>query len=287
LIYDAFRGELFKFVRRPAVWVLVGLLLGLAILLGYAVTYLLDTFGSSAASQGLTQGTTLADFKVALYPENFIKDTFSTWSVLGGVFALIVGVLVQGSEYGWGTMKTLYTQRAGRMTMLFGKLAALGVLVLFMVAGLFAVDAASSTVIALVDGKAISFPGVDAIAKALIGGFLMFGFWAVFGFTLATVFRQSAMAIGLGLAYALVIELLVFSLLRGFGAKIVPQIEQWFPIANTGYLAGSFGSIKFKGITATPAPFADATHAVLILVLYLVAFTAISAWLSRKRDITA
>jgi hypothetical protein len=26
---------------------------------------------------------------------------------------------------------------------------------------------------------------------------------------------------------------------------------------------------------------------VLILVLYLVAFTAISAWLSRKRDITA
>jgi hypothetical protein len=41
-----------------------------------------------------------------------------------------------------------------------------------------------------------------------------------------------------------------------------------------------------RGIQAQ-APFADATHAVLMLLLYVVAFTAISAWLSRTRDITA
>jgi ABC-2 type transport system permease protein len=222
-MYSAFRGELFKFRRRPAVWVLVILLLALAVLLGYGITYLLDTFGSSAGSQGLPKGTTLADFKVALYPENFIRDTFSTWGALGGVFALILGVLVQGSEYGWGTMKTLYTQRSGRLTMLFGKVAALAVLVLLMVVGLFAVDAASSVVVAQLDGKPITFPGVDVILEAIVAGFLIFGFWAMFGFALATVFKQSAMAIGLGLAYALVVELLIFSLLRGFGGKIVPQ----------------------------------------------------------------
>jgi ABC-type transport system involved in multi-copper enzyme maturation permease subunit len=287
LILDAFRGELFKFVRRPAVWVIVILLLGLGIVLGYAVTYLFDTYGSAAGSQGLPKGTTLADFKVALYPDNFVRYTFSTWSVLGGVFALIVGVLVQGSEYGWGTIKTLYTQRSGRLTMLFGKLAALAVLVLFMVIALFAVDAACSAVIALLDGKTIAFPGAVEIVKGIVAGLLIFGFWAVFGFGLATLFKQSAMAIGLGLAYALVIELLVFGLLRGFGAKLVPQIEQWFPIANTGYLANSFGQIRFKGITASPAPIADATHAVLMLLLYVAVFTALSAWLSRTRDITA
>ena len=287
MIYAAFRGELFKLVRRPAVWVLVILLLGLAILLGYVVSYLFDTFGSAAGSQGLPKGTTLADFKVALYPDNFIKDTFSTWSVLGGVFALILGVLVQGSEYGWGTIKTLYTQRADRLTMLFGKLAALAVVVLFMVVALFAVDAACSAVIAMIDGKPIDFPGAGEIVKAIVAGLLMYGFWAAFGFGLATVFKQSAMAIGLGLAYALVIELLVFGLLRGFGAKVVPQIEQWFPIANTGYLANSFGQIQFKGIPPTPPPFADATHAVVMLLVYVAAFTALSAWLSRTRDITA
>jgi ABC-type transport system involved in multi-copper enzyme maturation permease subunit len=287
LIYSAFRGELFKFVRRPAVWVLVILLLALAILLGYAITYLFDTFGSASSSQGLPPGTTQADFKVALYPENFIKDTFATWGGLGGVFALIMGVLVQGSEYGWGTMKTLYTQRAGRLTMLFGKITALAVLVLVMVVALFAVDAASSSGVAVLDGKAIAFPGADVILKAIIAGFLIFGLWAGFGFALATVFRQSAMAIGLGLAYALVVELLIFSLLRGFGGKVVQQIEQWFPIANTGYLAQSFGQIKFKGIPAAAAPFADATHAALLLLLYVAVFVSISAWLSRSRDITS
>ena len=287
MIYSAFRGELFKFRRRPAVWVLVILLLALAVVLGYGVTYLLDTFGSSASSQGLPKGTTIADFKVALYPENFIRDTFATWGALGGVFALILGVLVQGSEYGWGTMKTLYTQRSGRLTMLFGKLIALAVLVLLMVVGLFAVDAASSTVVALLDGKPITFPGVDVMLEATAAGLLIFGFWAAFGFALATVFKQSAMAIGLGLAYALVVELLIFSLLRGFGGKLVQEIEQWFPIANTGYLAQSFGAIKFKGIPASPAPYADATHAILMLLLYVAAFMALTTWLSRTRDITA
>jgi ABC-2 type transport system permease protein len=286
-MYAAFRGELFKFVRRPGIWVLVILLLVLAVVIGYAVTYLVDTFGSSAGSQGLPAGTTMADFKVALYPENFVKGTLGTWGALGGVFALIMGVLVQGSEFGWGTTKTLYTQRYGRLTMLFGKILALSVLVLVMVVGLLAVDAASSSVIALIDGKAIAFPGAGVIAQAIAASFLIFTFWAIFGFGLATVFRQSAMAIGLGLAYALVVELLIFSLLRGFGGKVVQQIEQWFPIANTGYLARSFGEIKIKGIPAGPAPFADATHSVLMLLLYVAIFAAISAWLSRTRDVTA
>jgi hypothetical protein len=271
-MYAAFRGELFKFIRRPGIWVLVILLLVLAVVIGYAVTYLVDTFGSSASAQGLPPGTTMADFKVALYPENFVKGTLGTWGALGGVFALIMGVLVQGSEFGWGTTKTLYTQRYGRLAM---------------VVGLFAVDAASSWVVALIDGKPIAFPAVDVIVKAIVSGFLIFSFWAVFGFGLATVFRQSAMAIGLGLAYALVVEVLIFSLLRGFGGKVVQQIEQWFPIANTGYLASSFGQIKIKGIPAGATPFADATHSVLMLLLYVAIFAAISAWLSRTRDVTA
>jgi ABC-2 type transport system permease protein len=283
----AYRGELFKFVRRPAVWVLVILLLLLAVGLGYVITYLIDTFAPASASQGLPAGTKLSDFKVALYPQNFIKDTFSTWGSLGGVFALIMGVLVQGSEYGWGTIKTLFTQRYGRLTMLFGKLTALAVLVLVMVVALFAVDAVASVIIVTIDGKSIEFPAADVILKAIVAGFLIFGFWGVFGFTLATVFRQSAMAIGLGLAYALVVELLIFSLLNALGASVVNQIHQWFPIANTGYLAESFGQISFRGIPRTAAPYADATHAVIVLLLYLIVFTALTAWLTRTRDVTS
>jgi ABC-2 type transport system permease protein len=286
-MYAAFKGELFKAVRRPGIWVLVGLFLALAILIGYAITYLIYTHPPANSGQGLPPGTTFADFKVALYPENFVKQTMSQWGVLGGVFALIVGVLLQGSEYGWGTIKTLYTQRYGRLTMLFGKLAAMFVVVLVIAIGLFAVDAACSWIVAQLDSKASSFPAADVIVKAIGAAFLIFSFWAVFGFALATVFRQSALAIGLGLAYALVIELLIFGLLGGLGASIVKPIQQWFPIANSSYLSQAFGQVRVRGLQGQPAPYADATHAVVMLLLYVVAFTAITAWLTRTRDVTS
>jgi ABC-type transport system involved in multi-copper enzyme maturation permease subunit len=286
-MYAAFRGELFKAVRRPGVWVLVGLFLALAILIGYAVTYLIYTHPPPNSSQGLAPGTSLADFKIALYPENVVKQTMSQWGVLGGVFALIVGVLLQGSEYGWGTIKTLYTQRYGRLTMLFGKLLAMLVIVLVIAIGLFAVDAACSWIVVQLDGKTSSFPTADVIAKAIGAAFLIFSFWAVFGFALATVFRQSALAIGLGLAYALVIELLVFGLLAGLGANIVRPIQQWFPIANSSYLAQAFGQVRVRGFQGQPAPYADATHAVVMLLLYVIAFTTLTAWLTRTRDVTS
>lgn len=286
-MYSVFRGELFKVWRRPGIWVLISVLLVLAILIGYAITWLIYTFPPPGSSQGLSPGTTLADFKVALYPQNFVKQTLSQWGVLGGVFALIVGVLMQGSEYGWGTIKTLYTQRSGRLTMLFGKLAALAVVVALMVVGLFAVDAASSSVVAAIDGKTITFPAADVIVKAVVAAFLIFSFWAIFGLALSTLFKQSAMAIGLGLAYALVVEVLIFGLLGGLGGDIVKKIQQWFPIANTNYLSESFGSIRVRGIQGQQTPYADASHAVVMLLLYIVAFTAIAAYLSRTRDITA
>src|ERR1700676_4304687 len=167
-MFAAFRGELFKVVRRPGVWVLVIVLLVLAILIGYAITWLIYTFPPKGASQGLPAGTSLSDFKVTLYPANFVRQTLGQWGVLGGVFALIVGVLMQGSEYGWGTMKTLYTQRSGRLTMLFGKVAAMAVVVFVMVIALFAVDAASSTVVALIDGKTISYPDATTTVKPMV-----------------------------------------------------------------------------------------------------------------------
>jgi ABC-2 type transport system permease protein len=275
-------AELYKTVRRPAVWVCVLGLLAIAVTIGYAVPWLAETF--TKTTQGLPQGTTLADFKVALYPQNFVLNTLG--DPLGGVFALILGVLLQGSEYGWGTIKMLYTQRAGRVAMLIGKLAALATVIVLMVISLFAVDAASSVAAALLDGKSIVFPAASEIVKGIAALSLIFAFWGGFGFILATLFRQSAMAIGLGLAYALVVEGLIF----GFGASLLSwlkNVQQWFPIANTGYLTDSFGSVTIRGIRSSPPPFADATHAVLVLTTYVVVFVVISALLVRRRDVTS
>lgn len=283
----AIRGEMFKVVRRPAVWVCVIVLVVLATLIGYVLFGFIYSHPPKGSSTGLPKGETLSIFLVTLYPINFIRETLSTWGDLGGVFALIIGVLVQGSEFGWGTVKTLYTQRSGRLTMLAGKLVALAVVVLVMVVLLFAAAAAASFLIASLEGADTSFPPAAVIAKGIGACLLIYGFWALLGLVLATVFRQSAMAIGIGLAYALVIERLIFGLLSLIGENIINPIHQWFPIANTGYLVNSFGAVRIRGINTSTSPYGDATHAVTMLLVYVVAFIAVTAWFSRTRDITA
>jgi len=284
----ALSGELFKTIRRPAVWVCVIGLMAAAVTIGYAIPWLVETFPPAGSSRGLPPGTTLADFKVALYPANFVRQTLQNWSTLGGVFALIVGVLLQGSEYGWSTIKTLYTQREGRLVMLFGKLGTLVLVVLVLAVGVFAVDAAASGAAATIDGKSLDYPDFLLIVKGDGAIFLIYCFWALFGFTLATLFRQSAMAIGLGLAYALVIEVIIFGLIGGLGGDWVKQIQQWFPLANTGYLASSFGTVSVRGLqTGGVHAFRDATHAVSVLLAYLVAFVLICSVLLRRRDVTS
>ncbi|HEV8597678.1 MAG TPA: hypothetical protein VGR23_08155 [Candidatus Dormibacteraeota bacterium] len=284
----AFVGEMFKTVRRPAIWVCIVVLLAVAVTIGYAIPWLIYSHPPSGSGQGLPPGTTLADFKVTLYPPNFVRLTLQQWSVLGGVFALIVGVLLQGSEYGWATIKTLYIQRSGRLAMLAGKVGALAVVVLVLVLALFAVDAAASTFIALIEGQSLSYPEATTTAKALAAMYLIFGFWSLLGLVLATLFRQSAMAIGLGLAYALVIEALIFGLTASLAPNVVNPIRQWFPLTNATWLANSFGQARIRGFqTATPAPYADPTHDVFVLGVYVLAFAVIAAWQLRRRDVTS
>lgn len=281
----AFAGEIFKTVRRPAVWVCIVVLAAIAVTIGYVIPWVVETYPPSGSAQGLPAGTTFADLKVGLYPINVVKETLQQWGVLGGVFALILGVLSQGSEYGWGTVKTLYTQRDGRLAMLAGKIAALMVVVLALVLALLAADVVASTGVAIIDGKSIAFPDAFEFVKGVGALLLIYGFWALFGLVLATLFRQSAMAIGLGLAYALVIEGIILGFATQF-AGWVKDIQQWFPIANTGYVADAFGQVSIRGIERTSKPFADGTHGVVVLFVYVVAFIVINAVVLRRRNVT-
>ena len=63
------------------------------------------------------------------------------------------------------------------------------------------------------------------------------------------------------------------------------RIQQWFPLANAGYLADSFGqAVRLRG---QALPYADATHAVVMLLLYTAAFVVLSAVLLQRRDVTS
>jgi ABC-2 type transport system permease protein len=283
LILAAVRAEWFKLVRRRALWVTIGLMLVLAAGIEYLLVYVVAAHPPARAAGA---GVALAAARNALYPASVIKKSVANVSSLIGIFALIVGVLAQGSEYSWGTIKTAWVQLPGRISIVVGQLTSLAVLSLVMAVALIAVDSLASYLIGTLDAQSSNWPSALDFLKGIGAAWLILYLLAVLGFGLATLFKQSAMAIGLGLAYVLVIENLVFSLLSNLGDPW-NQIQQWFPISNAGYLQDSFGKVN-SAVTVTikaGAP-ATASHAVIVLGLWVIGIAVVSASLVRVRDVT-
>lgn len=282
MIVNAIRAEWFKVMRRPAVWVTIGLMLALSVGLEYVLVYAVAIHPPRGAER---LGSTLVTLRRDLYPDAVVRKTLANAGSLYGIFALIAGVLVQGSEYAWGTVKTAHLQLPGRLAIHAAQLVSIALLTVVMALGLFAVDAAASVGIALIDGQTITWPSAAELIKGLGAAWLIFGFMAVFGYTLATVFKQSAMAIGLGLAYLLVIENLVFGLLDNVGDTF-KHIQEWFPVANSLYLEEALGAVRAAAASAATVAPVDGTHAVAVLILWLSAVIVISAAVVKVRDIT-
>jgi hypothetical protein len=151
-----------------------------------------------------------------------------------------------------------------------------------MAAGLFAIDAAAAYSVAVLDKVTVSWPSTTDLVKGVAAAWLILYFFEVLGFALATLFKGSALAIGFGLAYVLVIENLVFGLLVNLGDTF-KRIQELFPIANAGFLQQSFGAVR--AAEAAVAPPVDATHAVVAIVVWLVGLAVIACGVARVRDI--
>jgi hypothetical protein len=147
----------------------------------------------------------------------------------------------------------------------------------------YAVAALASLGIALGDHVAITWPAAIDILKALGATWLIFESWSLFGMALAFLFRQSAMAIGIGLAYVLAIEGILFRLLGGFDAGWVTTVEKFFLGQNASALIKSFGQ-PFPNPGAA-APIVTAGVAVLVLAVYALVFAGVSSLMVRTRDV--
>ncbi len=277
---NAFKAEWRKLRQRPAVWILGGILLVALVLFGYAFNWVQLQFPAKNFHNDL--GLTPAQLKVALYPMNFVKNSLQGVGILGGALSLILGALAVGNEFGWGTVKTVYTQRPSRIQALAGQLGVIAVITAIYSVAFFALAALCSWIIAIIDGQAATWPAAVDIVKAVGASWLIFGCWSLFGMALGYLFRQSAMAIGIGLAYLFVIEGILFRVLNGFDASWVSTVEKFFAGQNASALLQSFGQV-FPSRAA--APVVSAAEAVLVLAIYTVVFAAASALVVRARDV--
>ena len=276
----SFRAELLKLRKRWAIYILAGIFVLIVVLLNYVLTYIILKNPQPGITVSRSGGPSTADQLASLYPQNFHRIALASVTQLGSAIAIILGVLVVGSEYGWGTLKTIFTQKPSRLTVFTGQFFALSVVTFVFTVLLIVAAAASSLTLALFEGLSPQWPDPIVIAGAAGAIWLIFEMWTLFGVLLSVLFKQSAMAMGIGLVYTFIVEGLIFGL---FGSnKSLQNLEKFFPGANATGLADAFG--RTASARTTTAALMGTTEALLMLVAFAVAFLVISAALTNRRD---
>jgi ABC-type transport system involved in multi-copper enzyme maturation permease subunit len=282
-VLEAVRWELFKVYRRPGNWVLLILLLALLVLFAYALAWILLTHPPQ--SLALPPGTTAQSLKRGLYPAHFVSVAAQQGGIPAAI-ALIFGVLLTGSEYGWDTVKILFTL-APRARVLAVKLSALLVTLLAAAILYLSLSAAASVVVAAVDGQSLTnWPSAGDIARGLLVIILTWALWALLGALLAALFRQSALAIGIGLGYMFAIEGLLLGVAGAFPGSFLHNVQKAFPGPNAGALTLSLGPPPpIRTLGSSTQAVVSAEQATLVLLAYCVAMAAVAAWTLLRRDV--
>jgi ABC-2 type transport system permease protein len=278
-VLASFRGEWLKLRKRPATWVLGLVLAALLLTVSYGFSALAVVVLSGEPSTRPDVQAALQTLKPTLYPARFLRTTLGAFSGIGyaNAIAVILGVLAWGSEYGWATLKTVFTQRPGRLATAGGKLLALTLVLAFYAAVLLAAGAGASAVLGAVYGHLTPWPGIGDVARAFLTAWLLMGLWTAFGVVLAVLLRQAALAIGLGIVYAIAVEGVVINTLSLVSS--LRNVQRGFPGANASALVDWFGRAR------AAAPVVGPTQATLVVAGYLVVFLLVALVLLRRRDV--
>jgi ABC-2 type transport system permease protein len=267
-------AELLILRKRAGTWILLGLWSLLAVFFAYVVPYALDP---EDATGGIRP----------FLPASLTGTLLEGFPFFGGVFALMLGVFALGSEYGWDTLKALFTQRPRRLRVFAAKLAALAVVLVPFVLLPFAAGAVASFVIAQIEDAPVHYPSAWLLARAIAGGWLILATWGALGVLLGVLTRGTSLAIGIGILYALVIE----GLLSAFAdsVSVLEPLTQVFLRANGYSLATALGatveSIQSNGPGAYSGPIVGSVQALAALVAPAAAFAGAAALVLRRRDV--
>lgn len=275
------RAEVLRMRKWPAVWITLAAWMSLAAMFGYLFNYFSYTTGDSSFSdEGEGGAALLAGLLPAEVPSVLVQGT----PMFGGALMMVLGAIVAGSGYGWGTWKTVFTQGPSRTSATLGSLIALAGTVLAVVVATTVMCFGLSLGVAALESQEVVWPSLSYLGQGAAAAYAVLGMWTLAGFVLGTIARGPALSVGLGLVWALVIE----NLLRGVGALLSPieALTHVLPGTAAGSLVGAVVGVQPAGgdtpgvldtLSAEQAAWTVAAYVVLLPLLALV--------LVRRRDV--
>jgi hypothetical protein len=276
------RAELLRLRKWPAVWVTIGAWLAMNAMFGYVFDYITYTSGTNSFSN---EGESRADLLGKLLPTSIPDVLAQGMPMFGGAIMLVLGAIIAGNGYGWGTWKTVLTQGPSRTSTLLGSLSATTALVGGLVVVTALCDYLMSLGVALAESQSTALPALGDTAQAVGVAFLVMEMWALAGYLLGTLARGPALSVGLGLVWALVIE----NLLRGVGTSLswVDSFTHVLPQTATGSLVGQMiGTVSGPNDTPGLLTTLSFERGLWTTLAYVVLLPAVTWWLVRRRDVT-
>lgn len=269
----SFLAGMLKLYKRPAVWVLLLVALVLSQVFNYLVPYAGYLSADNERAEQILAST---------MPENLISNSIGGFPLFAGALALTLGALSVGSEYGFGTLKTMLIQRPRRLSFFAGELLVLAVAVLAIVLSIFALGALTSSAIATSQSVSMDWPSLAELARGVASGWLILMAWCLLGAMLAFVFRGMALPIGLGVVWILGVENLIVNVAAAL-LDFADTLQKGLPGVNAGSLVSALG-----GRSDTPGvnTVVDGTQATLVLISYAVVFVLIAGVALHRRDVT-
>ena len=274
------RAELLRLRRWPAVWITVGAWMALTTLFGYLFNYLsYKTGDTSFSNEGETSQSLLAELLPGYIPHVFIQGM----PMFGGALMMLLGAIVAGNGYGWGTWKTVLTQGPARRSVFAGSLAALSVFVVATVLATVVWCFGLSLFVVVTESQTLVWPSWVDLAESTGVGILVMEMFALIGYLLGTLTRSPALSVGLGLVWVLVVE----NLLRGVGELLGPveAFTKLLPGTGAGSLVGSIVGAGGPDPTPGVLDVLSGGQAIIVVVAYLVLTPVLTGWLVTRRDV--
>ncbi|MFI6266580.1 ABC transporter permease subunit [Micromonospora sp. NPDC051006] len=277
---DSVRAAWFADRKRPAVWTVTLTWTALALAFGVGVPYLVHL----TLAGDPEQSDAAASLLDAVLPGQLVTTGIGLFPLFGGAIVVVLGALVVGNEYRWGTLNLIFTQRPRRAQVLAGHAVALAALTLLLAVLTFAAVAAASTAIALVERRGLAWPPPGELAAAVAAAWLICTAHAGLGYFLAIAFRSTATAIAVGLVWTLVLE----NAVSGLALVLSPlaAVRNLMLAPSSGALAGALGArSQFDGGTPGVLESAGAAPPAVVLVGYVLLTFGLGTWVAVRRDV--
>jgi ABC-2 type transport system permease protein len=289
MFWNILSVENIKIIKRRMLWIELAILAGLIILL-YTIIYATLQTTDELGMEGPARREVL---NIVTWPGAILNAlSFGGGNSLGGLLVIVLIGAITAQEYTWRTMHLWLSHGIPRPLLMGAKCVALLVPIFLFVVTPLIVGGGLTAIFTLYLDKSLPFGDINwwHLAMSVLRTAYTLLPYAALTFMLAIVTRSTAAAIGIGVAYTLLIEGVagtIFSLLGGILRTIVMYLpgslaEGVLKLNDTAMA----GRLMSTGEGPSIAKYLDPVPAAIGIALWTLFFVAVAVWSFRRQDLS-